>query len=143
MYRIVPKSILSSVLKRKIFLDGGGKSIRSFIFIDDVSRATLKICNKGKIGETYHIATNQFISIKDLVKKIYNQRKLNYKKFTNLKQDRIGKDQIYKLNSQKLRKNLRWKPLINLEKGLKKTENWILANQNYLKKLNTNYIHKK
>ena len=143
MYRIVPKTILNSVRKKKIFLDGGGKSIRSFIFIDDVSNATLKICNNGKIGETYHIATNKFISIRNLVKKIYSQRNLKYEKFISLKKDRIGKDQIYKLNSQKLRKNLKWKPLTDLKNGLKKTENWILNNLKKLKKLNTNYVHKK
>ncbi len=143
LYRIVPKTILNSVRKKKIFLDGGGKSIRSFIFIDDVSNATLKICNNGKIGETYHIATNKFISIRNLVKKIYSQRNLKYEKFISLKKDRIGKDQIYKLNSQKLRKNLKWKPLTDLKNGLKKTENWILNNLKKLKKLNTNYVHKK
>ena len=36
----------------KISLQGGGKSLRSFIFIDDASQATLKIMKKGKIGET-------------------------------------------------------------------------------------------
>ena len=39
-------------------LQGGGKSLRSFIFIDD-ALATLKIMKKGKIGETYHISTNK------------------------------------------------------------------------------------
>ena len=50
--------------KIKLNLHGGGNSIRSFIFMDDVSEATYILSQKGKIGETYHISNNEFISIK-------------------------------------------------------------------------------
>ena len=42
LYRIIPKSIIS-LKKRKINLHGGGNSIRSFIFMSDVSEALYKI----------------------------------------------------------------------------------------------------
>ena len=60
---------MSARLTRKLPLHGGGESVRSFIHINDVVDATFKVLNDGVPGETYHISTNEIISIKDLVKK--------------------------------------------------------------------------
>ena len=73
LYRIVPKTILNSLLKKKIYIDGAGNSYRSFIYIDDASAAPYIICKKGKLGRTYHISTKKLISIKSLVTKIYSK----------------------------------------------------------------------
>jgi dTDP-glucose 4,6-dehydratase len=66
-YRIIPRTILSAMAGRKLQLHGGGKSIRSFIHMRDVSEATLRIALAGKVGETYHIATERMVSIRELV----------------------------------------------------------------------------
>ncbi len=43
---------------QRIFLHGSGKSIRSFIFIDDVCRERYKILkDKKNVGKTFHIST--------------------------------------------------------------------------------------
>ena len=142
LYRIIPKSIISFLKKKKINLHGGGNSIRSFIFMNDVSEALYKILLRGKIGDTYHISTNRFVSIKDLVIKI--QKKLNKSKLINFKSnERIGKDYAYKLNSLKLRKKMKWKPKTSLDDGINETIDWVKLNFNYFKKLNLEYKHKK
>ena len=64
LYRIIPRTILFIKMRKKLQLHGGGVSTRSFIHMDDVSDATWKIALHGKIGETYHIATESSISIK-------------------------------------------------------------------------------
>ena len=43
-----------------------------FILMEDVCIALEKIMNKSNIGQTYHISTNEFISIKKLCLKIKN-----------------------------------------------------------------------
>ena len=70
LYRIIPRTILFGLNKIKLIIDGDGKTTRSFIHMDDVSRALLKIIEKGKNGQTYHISSNNLISINSLVKKI-------------------------------------------------------------------------
>ncbi len=142
IYRIIPKSIMCLRKKKKIFLDGGGNSIRSFIYIDDVSEALYKIVIKGKLGETYHISTNKFISIKKIVRKIEKLLN-NKKKLIFNREDRIGKDHSYKLSSKKIRKSLKWKPKIHIEDGINKTINWIENNFTYLNKVDTEYKHKR
>jgi dTDP-glucose 4,6-dehydratase len=70
LYRIIPKTILSALTGKKLSLHGGGKSIRSFIHINDVSTALIAIMNSGEVGQSYHISTNEMISIFDLVQEL-------------------------------------------------------------------------
>ncbi len=142
LYRIIPKAFMCSKKKIKLNLHGGGNSIRSFIFMDDVSEATYIISKKGKIGETYHISNNEFISIKKLVLVISKMQNISFGKLCNKEADRIGKDKVYKLNFDKLKK-LNWKPKVKLNKGLLTTKKWIDNNFNILMKKELHYKHKK
>ena len=141
LYRIIPKTIMSCLKKKIIYLHGFGKSVRSFIFIEDVSSATYKIIQKGIIGETYHISTNKFISIKNLVKKI-NKMLIKKKLYKNAK-DRIGKDKYYLLSSDKIRTKLKWKDKVSLDLGLDLTVKWIKNNFKPLSRMQMEYVHKK
>ena len=143
LYRIIPLSIIKILKKEKLFLHGGGKTQRSFIHIDDVNNALLKIIRAGKLGETYHIATNEKISIYKLVEKICNQMNFNIKDLIINSDERVGKDKNYFLNSDKLRSELKWNDDVPLDMGIKKVINWVKENYSILKNLNINYIHKK
>ena len=70
LYRIIPRTILFILLGRKLQLHGGGVSTRSFIHMKDVCDATWKIMKDGKNGQTYHISTDDIISIRSLVERI-------------------------------------------------------------------------
>lgn len=144
LYRIIPKTIMS--LKKNLILPlhGGGRSIRSFIHIEDAVKGYFLILQKGKINTNYHISTDKFISIKELVNKICTtlvKRKKNKIKIE--KKDRLGKDKAYYLISRNSKKKLGWQPVINIDDGIKDTLNWINNNYNYLKKVKLKYTHKK
>ena len=142
LYRIVPKTMISIKKNIKLNLDGGGRSIRSFIYIEDASNATFKIMSSGKLGETYHISTNKFTSIKKLVSQIAQHNNKKLKQIIKLSKDRIGKDHSYKLSSNKIRKELNWKENVSLTKGIKLTNEWISNNFNLLKNHPIKYKHK-
>ena len=91
LYRIIPRTIFSMLTPNKLQLHGGGKSVRSFIHIQDVNTALIKIINEGSIGEDYHISTNELISIKDLVKKICELTKQNFNDKVDIAPDRPEK----------------------------------------------------
>lgn len=141
LYRIVPKTILAIINKKKIPLDGGGKSKRNFIHIDDVSLALLKIINKGKTGETYHISSHEIISIKELVKKISEKFDKKINDVCKITKERLGKDHVYYLNSKKLKK-LGWSSSINLDTGIERTIKWLKMNIKHLNKEKNYYEHK-
>lgn len=143
LYRIIPKTIFSILKNKKLKLDGGGVSIRNFIHIDDVSEATYKVIKNGKNGSIYHICSDKYISIKDLVKLIC--KKMNYK-FNDLVQitkERLGKDKHYILSNRKIKKELNWKPRIDLETGLEHCIIWVKKNLKSFLATDEMYIHKK
>jgi len=116
--------------------------MRSFIHIRDVATATLKIAQEGVAGESYHISTDMFISIRDLVELICKTMKVDFTKLVEIVDERPGKDAAYLLDSSKLRKELTWVDSIGLEEGIGETIDWINDNFEELKKQPFEYIHK-
>jgi dTDP-glucose 4,6-dehydratase len=142
LYRIIPRMVLFIRLGKKLQLHGGGASIRSFIHIDDVSEATLKIAEDGVVGETYHISTDRMISIKDLVTLICEKMNVDFNEHIDVVDERPGKDTAYSLDSTKLRETLHWIDKITLEDGLDEVIDWIDENLEEIKKQQFDYIHK-
>ena len=110
--------------------------------MDDVAKATYEIATKGKIGECYHISTDRLVSIKELVELICDMMGEQFEKCVTIGEERIGKDQGYYLNSNKLRNELDWKDKVSLEEGIQKTINWVYSNNKLLLNESENYIHK-
>ena len=142
LYRIIPRTILFARLGKKLSLHGGGSSDRSFIHMDDVSDATYRIATNGVVGDTYHISTKKTISIRDLVLRICDALGIDFNDLIQETEERMGKDQSYKLNSNKVREELGWQDTIKLEEGIASTIKWVDCNLETLKNLPHNYIHK-
>ena len=142
LYRIIPRTIFFILLGKKIQLHGGGVSTRSFIHMNDVSRATWNIMEQGKAGETFHISTNEVISIRELVETICVKLNVNFEDHVEIVGERAGKDAAYHLDSSKLRKEMNWKDQINLDQGLDDCILWVKENLEVLKKESYNYQHK-
>lgn len=142
LYRIIPKTILYAKINKKLYLHGNGNSTRSFIHIDDVSYAIEKITENGVLGETYHISTDEFISIRDLIHKICAKLNVSFSDLVIESPDRLGKDQAYHLDNGKLRKNFKWSHNISLEQGLDYTIDWVEKNLELLKTMPDQYEHK-
>jgi dTDP-glucose 4,6-dehydratase len=100
LYRIIPRTMLSLRLKRKLPLHGGGVSIRSFIHIHDVCRATLAIALQAEPGSCFHLATKQTISIIGLVKAICKMMGGDFDSLVESAPERPGKDPAYLLKKR-------------------------------------------
>jgi dTDP-glucose 4,6-dehydratase len=143
LYRIIPRVIISALTGKRIPLQGGGKSIRSFIHMDDVSRALLRIIDSGIPGSSYHISTNDLISIYDLIALIAAKLNVEMKDLVDEVPDRPGKDFAYQLDSQKIREDLGWCDEISLESGLQRTIEWVKNNLSELRELPLDYAHRR
>jgi nucleoside-diphosphate-sugar epimerase len=102
-------------------IQGSGKEIRSFIFIDDFINAFNFILHKGKHLNIYNIGTKEKITIKELAKKIA----ILFKKKIIIKRSALkrGGTKIRIPNIKKIQK-LGFKPKYSLNKGLKKIINF-------------------
>lgn len=142
-FRIIPKIIISILTNKKIPIHGKGDTLRSFVYMPDVSRALCKILlDKKNIGETFHISTKRFISILQLVKLINKLMNIKNKNIYHVK-ERDGKDLKYTLNSNKIRKLYSWSEQTDLLNGIFDTIDWVKKNINYFKKASLQYKHKK
>jgi dTDP-glucose 4,6-dehydratase len=143
LYRIIPKTILSALTGKKLSLHGGGKSLRSFIHINDVSTALTAIMNTGEIGQSYHISTNEVISIFDLVRVLASMLGVEVDDLIQQGPERAGKDFAYQLSSEKIRNELGWCDQVTLGNGLEDTLVWAKSNLDTLKALPDTYEHKR
>ena len=135
--------MLAARLGRKLPLHGGGHSVRSFIHMEDVADATYKIALDGQPGETYHISTNETVSIRQLVEIICEMTNVKFDHLADIVDERLGKDQAYLLESSKIRQELNWEDTIQLRDGLLSTLSWVDDNLSILEQLPVEYIHKR
>jgi dTDP-glucose 4,6-dehydratase len=142
LYRIIPRTIFCLLTGDKLRLDGGGKSIRSFIHMDDVSDATWKIAQKAKPGESFHISTTSLVTIRDLVQKLCDKLGVAFDKAVEIGPERPGKDAAYSLGSEKIRRDLGWTDKITLDQGIDQCIRWMRDNLDVIKQQPMKYIHK-
>jgi dTDP-glucose 4,6-dehydratase len=142
LYRVIPRTILSIKLGKKLQLHGGGSSERSFIHINDVSDATLQVAQNGKPGETFHISTDRIISIRNLVEMVCGRLGARFEDSVEIVGERLGKDSAYRLDSSKIRRELGWSDKISLEQGIDETVVWIDRFFDELTTQPMHYIHK-
>ncbi len=133
--KLIPKLIYNIFNNKNLPIYGKGLNSREWIYVDDHCNALIKIFEKGKIGNFYNIGSNfnlKNIKITKILIKIA-QTKLNIGKNVKIKyvKDRPAHDIRYALNSNKLIKQLKWKPKMNIYKGLKVTFDWYLKNPEY------------
>ena len=138
--KLIPKMIFNIIKNRKLPLYGNGKNSREWIYVKDHCAALIKVFKKGKLGEFYNIGSNKNLNNFKIIKYLLKiaKPKIIIGKNVRIKyvQDRPGHDFRYALNSNKIKKNLKWKPEVNIDKGLKNTFYWYLNNLSYFKKLN-------
>jgi nucleoside-diphosphate-sugar epimerase len=108
-------------------IQGSGEETRSFIFIDDFSKALLSVIEKGKHLNIYHIGTEEEISVKQLATMVANvcDREIEIMP-GNLLQ---GSTSRRCPNTTKL-KYLGFEKETNLEKGISQTVKWYLNFKN-------------
>lgn len=128
--RIIPETIINSIKKQKLIIRSNGKLTRDYLFVDDAASAYIltmkKLIKSKKKLLIYNVSSNFNSNVISLVKKIQHKINNNYDYFVSNKSKKEIKNQ--KLNFRKISKDLKWKPLVNLDKGLNKTINWYKKN---------------
>lgn len=100
---------------------GTGKQKRDFVFVDDVAEAFLLAMKSEKSG-IYNIGTGKETSINEIFDKIKEILSAEGKKV--YQKAKLGDLKRSCLNISKAKKELKWQPKYNLEKGLKETISW-------------------
>ena len=137
--KLIPKLIYNIINNKELPIYGKGKNSREWLHVKDHCMALFKVFEKGKIGEFYNIGSNKNLNniqiTKALIKIAKNFITIGHNVKIKYIADRPGHDQRYALNSNKIKKKLKWKPKIKFDNGLKETFLWYLNNKKYYSSL--------
>jgi len=138
--KLIPKIIFNILNKKPIPIYAKGINSREWIYVDDHCEALEIIYRKGRIGENYNIGSGINLTNLQLTKLILQLIKKEFPKILVKSKiiyvkDRPGHDIRYAINSNKIRREFKWKPKTKTIEGLKKTINWYLKNPNYYKNI--------
>ena len=145
--KLIPKLIYNIINNKELPIYGKGKNSREWLHVKDHCMALFKVFEKGKIGELYNIGSNKNLNniqiTKALIKIAKNFTAIGQRVKIKYIADRPGHDQRYALNSNKIKKKLKWKPQIKFDNGLKETFLWYLNNKKYYSSLTKKDIVKR
>jgi len=132
---------------------GDGQNVRDWLYVEDHCRAIDMVIQSGKLGEVYNVGGHNEKQNIEIVKIIINtlrellgdkdERKQyiaeNLIKFV---EDRKGHDRRYAIDPTKITKDLGWKPEIMFAEGIKKTIEWYLSNEEWMKNVTSGEYQK-
>jgi len=130
--RLIPSVVLSAIKNDPIKVSSP-KSVRDFIFIEDVVDAYLHAIKMPfSKGEIFNIGTGQQHTIEEIIDMCLKLSNSSSRVFwgTVEKQSRFIEPKTWKADISKTKKILKWEPKSSIESGLKKTIDWFRENKN-------------
>ena len=134
--KLIPTLIFNILNNKPLPIYGKGINSREWIYVEDHCKGLLNIYRKGKTGESYNIGTGtnfNNLNLTKLLLKIVKETKIEIGKKVKIKfvKDRPGHDLRYALDSKKITKISKWRPLKDFETGLKETFDWYYKNYDF------------
>jgi len=118
--KLIPKFIHTLLEGKKVPLYAEGENMRDWIYVDDNVRAIDLVFRKGRNGEIYNIGGGHELTNYEVTKVLLHLLKKTEKEIEYVA-DRPGHDFRYALSSEKIERELGWKPKVSFADGIKKT----------------------
>jgi dTDP-glucose 4,6-dehydratase len=141
--KLIPLIIINALTNKPLPVYGDGQQIRDWLYVKDHCDAIRRVLEAGAPGETYNIGgwnekTNIDIihtvcSLLDTLSPHVDGK--HYNEQITFVTDRPGHDRRYAINSNKIKRDLGWKPAETFETGIHKTVQWYLNNQSWVKNI--------
>lgn len=118
-----------SVLLRGTLLDepvpmvGAGKSIRDYVFIDDLIDAILRSFNRPHRHHVYNVGFGRGTSLHTIIQLVEKVTGKRLRKSTQ--EARVGETVRIVLDIQRISREFKWLPRTSLLQGIRKTWEWI------------------
>jgi len=129
--KFLPLMITNAFDDKPLPIYGDGKQQRDWLHVEDNCRGVLAVLERGRIGEVYNIGGLDVEENLTIVRKVLRMIGKPESLLTPVK-DRPGHDRRYALRTDKMEKDLGWKPVIPLDEGLRKTIEWYRTNTEWM-----------
>ena len=127
--KLLPRSLYLMMNNRPLQVYGTGLNVREWLFVEDLAEAILLLSEKGVVGETYNIGSDNERTNLDILNTLARVSNLDIS--IEFIPDRKGHDFRYSVNSAKV-KALGWSPKTSLEDALLTTVSWYKQNKVWL-----------
>ena len=143
--KLIPCAILNALRGEPIPIYGKGHQIRDWLYVEDHATALVLVATKGEISQTYNIGgrnEKQNIDVVKTICELLEELAPNkpkgvkfYKDLVNFVPDRVGHDERYAVDANKIRNELNWMPTETFESGMRKTVKWYLDNLDWCERV--------
>ncbi|MGF6933085.1 dTDP-glucose 4,6-dehydratase [Paraburkholderia sp. UCT70] len=140
--KLIPLVILNALAGDPLPIYGDGQQVRDWLYVRDHCSAIRRVLEIGIVGQTYNIGGWNEKPNLDVVHTICGildelqprAAGQSYASQIMFVQDRPGHDRRYAIDARKLERELCWKPRETFESGIRKTVEWYLDNQAWVRK---------
>ena len=138
--KLIPLMILNAREGKPLPVYGDGQNVRDWLYVEDHCTAIAIVLAQGRIGETYNIGGgNQkrnldiVQAICDIVDEMAGRGSASRRTLITFVTDRPGHDRRYAMDATKIESELGWRPLETFESGIRKTVQWYLGNEEWVR----------
>ena len=150
--KLVPLALLNMCEGLPVPLYGDGRQVRDWLFVEDHCDGLVRVLRRGRVGESYNLGGGTEVTNSDLVDLLaevleemlparenaaLEGRCDSYPELKTLVQDRPGHDRRYAMDTEKIRREVGWRPSTELRQGLRATVEWFLANRDWCREIQT------
>ena len=139
--KFLPLIITNVLDDRPMPIYGDGLQIRDWIHVEDHARALLEVLEHGLPGEIYNISANCERTNLELAEWVLEMLQKPPELICHV-QDRPGHDRRYALNASKLCDELGWRPMIDLESGLRAVIAWYRSERGWWERIKSGEYRK-
>ena len=143
--KLIPLMIRNAMAGLKLPIYGDGLNVRDWLYVGDHCDAIATVLDRGRCGETYNIGghaerTNR--QVVEIVCRLLDERApLGHGKWYSdqvaFVTDRLGHDRRYAVNTEKIERELGWKPTVSFEQGMSETVQWYLDQRAWVSSVTT------
>jgi dTDP-glucose 4,6-dehydratase len=141
--KLIPLVILNARAGKPLPVYGDGQNVRDWLFVEDHCQAIRTVLAQGRVGETYNIgglSEKRNIEIVETICSILDQSCPNdptvpHRQLIAFVRDRPGHDRRYAIDARKIEREFGWKPRESFESGIRKTIQWYLQNEEWVKEV--------
>lgn len=138
--KLIPLIIANARAGKPLPIYGDGQQVRDWLYVNDHCAAIRRVLEAGKPGEVYNVGGWNEKANLDVVHKLCDildeldpKATGSYRDLITYVADRPGHDRRYAIDARKIERELGWKPVETFDTGIRKTVQWYLDNQDWVK----------
>jgi UDP-glucose 4,6-dehydratase len=125
--KLIPCSIMSLIVGKKIPLHGDGMNVRHFLSATDFAHAVVMLVERGVINEVYNIGSPDEFANHAVVRMVCKEFAADFESSIEYVKDRPFNDRRYAISWEKISK-LGWRPQYSLPEELPHIVTWYKEN---------------